>query len=145
MWRRKRFARLSWTWCAVELTRQDIYTVPGTIDQIVFIENRTVQDKVVGADRSIDNVNNYGTGDDSGGVSAMALGVLRGLIGLVILVFAALSVSRRRKNAVEVGEDDLSLNGSLADWDSLALKPQHDSPRRNSCCRLLAAYLTISW
>ena len=41
---------------------EDVYTVPGTIDQVVFIENRTVQDKVVGVDRLIDNVNNYGIG-----------------------------------------------------------------------------------
>jgi hypothetical protein len=107
---------------------EDMYTVPGTIDRVVFIENRTIQEKVGGADLLIDDVDNYGTGDEGGGSSAMALGVAGGLIGLLILVLAALSVSRRRKKTVEVVADDLSLDCSLAHRDSLALKPQYDAP-----------------
>ena len=94
---------------------------------MVFIQNRTAE---VAPSTSQKGVNN---GDDDSNLEGSWIGLIAAAATLLVLVLlAALAVARRKRSKSLTGptakvakvDEVLSLEGSLAEQDSLALQPQ---------------------
>jgi hypothetical protein len=101
----------------------DLYTAPGNIEKVVYVENR---EPILSDAKDVEVEGN------GGGASSKAIGLMAGAGGLLVLILiAVLAMFRRRqKEVAAMTPDDAkldeaeSLDGSLAEQDSLALAPQ---------------------
>ena len=99
----------------------DLYTAPGNIEKVVYIENRTPDVALTTSEKGL---------DDSGSLEGTWIGLIAAAATLLVLVLlAAVFVARRKRNKLLTTDSTkeepvLSLDGSLAEHDSLALQPQ---------------------
>ena len=100
----------------------DLYLAPGNIEKVVFVESR---------EPTVSNAKSGEVEGNGGGASSRAIGLMAGAGGLLMLILIfVVAMFRKKQKDVNTSRDIAnldeaeSLDGSLADQDSLALAPQ---------------------